>query len=132
MIKRIAILIALLLTACRPPTQAEVQALRHKAEELADDVRALSALVHVLRGVGCGGVREGGCVGECGHGDGANDMRGAFCLRAGADGGAAAAGAQCKTLELSGLFWRLFPWKQKPSEHGLRSLLPRLVRVQVS
>ena len=33
-----------------PPTQAEVQALRDKAEELADDVRALSTLVHALRG----------------------------------------------------------------------------------
>jgi hypothetical protein len=32
------------------PTQAEVQTLRDKAEELADDVRALSALVHALRG----------------------------------------------------------------------------------
>jgi len=30
-------------------TQAEVQALRDKCEELADDVRALSALVHALR-----------------------------------------------------------------------------------
>ncbi len=33
-----------------PPTQAEVQALRDKCEELADDVRALSTLVHALRG----------------------------------------------------------------------------------
>ncbi len=32
-----------------PPTQAEVQALRDKCEELADDVRALSTLVHALR-----------------------------------------------------------------------------------
>lgn len=32
-----------------PPTQAEVQALRDKAEELADDVRALATLVHALR-----------------------------------------------------------------------------------
>jgi len=32
-----------------PPTQTEVQALRDKCEELADDVRALSALVHALR-----------------------------------------------------------------------------------
>lgn len=31
------------------PTQAEVQALRDKCEELADDVRALSVLVHALR-----------------------------------------------------------------------------------
>ena len=30
--------------------RAEVQALRDKCEELADDVRALSALVHALRG----------------------------------------------------------------------------------
>jgi hypothetical protein len=33
-----------------PPTQIEVQALRDKAEELADDVRALSTLVHALPG----------------------------------------------------------------------------------
>jgi hypothetical protein len=32
-----------------PPTQAEVQALRDRAEELADDVRALSTLIHALR-----------------------------------------------------------------------------------
>jgi hypothetical protein len=32
-----------------PPTQAEVQALRDKAEELADDVRNLSTLIHSLR-----------------------------------------------------------------------------------
>jgi hypothetical protein len=38
------------LTISNPPTQAEVQALRDKAEELADDVRALSTLVHALRG----------------------------------------------------------------------------------
>jgi hypothetical protein len=38
------------LTISDPPTQAEVQALRDKCEELADDVRALSALVHALRG----------------------------------------------------------------------------------
>jgi hypothetical protein len=38
------------LTISDPPTQAEVQALRDKAEELADDVRALSTLVHALRG----------------------------------------------------------------------------------
>jgi hypothetical protein len=37
------------LTISDPPTQAEVQALRDKCEELADDVRALSALVHALR-----------------------------------------------------------------------------------
>ena len=33
-----------------PPTEPEVQALRDTCEELADDVRALSALVHALRG----------------------------------------------------------------------------------
>ena len=33
-----------------PPTQAEVQALRDKCEELADDVRALATLVYALRG----------------------------------------------------------------------------------
>ena len=38
------------LTISDPPTQAEVQALRNKCEELADDVRALSTLVHALRG----------------------------------------------------------------------------------
>jgi hypothetical protein len=38
------------LTISDPPTQAEVEALRDKCEELADDVRALSALVHALRG----------------------------------------------------------------------------------
>jgi hypothetical protein len=38
------------LTISDPPTQAEVQALRDKCEELADDVRALSTLVHSLRG----------------------------------------------------------------------------------
>jgi len=44
-----------------PPTQAEVQALRDKAEKLADDVRALSALVHALRGalVAVGVVKGG-------------------------------------------------------------------------
>ena len=44
-----------------PPTQAEVQALRDKCEELADDVRALSALVHALRGalVAVGVVKGG-------------------------------------------------------------------------
>jgi len=36
-------------TVSLPPTQAEVQALRDKCEELADDVRALSMLVHALR-----------------------------------------------------------------------------------
>jgi hypothetical protein len=45
------------LTISDPPTQAEVQALRDKCEELADDVRALATLVHALRGavvaVGC-------------------------------------------------------------------------------
>jgi hypothetical protein len=44
-----------------PPSQAEVQALRDKAEELADDVRALSALVHALRGaLVSAGVVKGG------------------------------------------------------------------------
>jgi hypothetical protein len=38
------------LTISDPPTQAEVQALRDACEELADDVRALSALVHAVRG----------------------------------------------------------------------------------
>jgi hypothetical protein len=38
------------LTISDPPTQAEVQALRDKCEELADDVRALATLVHALRG----------------------------------------------------------------------------------
>jgi hypothetical protein len=37
------------LTISDPPTQAEVQALRNRCEELADDVRALSALAHALR-----------------------------------------------------------------------------------
>jgi hypothetical protein len=37
------------LTISDPPTQAEVQALRGKAEELADNMRALSTLVHALR-----------------------------------------------------------------------------------
>jgi hypothetical protein len=37
------------LTVSDPPTQAEVQALRDKCEELADDVRALSPLVHAMR-----------------------------------------------------------------------------------
>jgi len=37
------------LTISDPPTQAEVQALRGKAEELADDVRNLSTLIHSLR-----------------------------------------------------------------------------------
>jgi hypothetical protein len=49
------------LTISDPPTQAEVQALRDKAEELADDVRALSTLVHAQRGRWCrsGSVRVG-------------------------------------------------------------------------
>jgi hypothetical protein len=38
------------ITISDPPTQSEVQALRDKCEELADDVRALSSLVHALRG----------------------------------------------------------------------------------
>jgi hypothetical protein len=49
------------LTISDPPTQAEVQALRDKAEELADDVRALSALVHALRwALVSSGVVKGG------------------------------------------------------------------------
>jgi len=49
------------LTVSASPTQAEVQALRDKAEELADDVRALSTLVHALRGalVAVGVVKGG-------------------------------------------------------------------------
>ena len=49
------------LTISDPPTQAEVQALRDKAEELGDEVRALSALVHALRGalVAVGVVKGG-------------------------------------------------------------------------
>ena len=49
------------LTISDPPTQAEVQALRDKCEELANDVRALSALVHALRGalVAVGVVKGG-------------------------------------------------------------------------
>jgi hypothetical protein len=44
-----------------PPTQADVQALRDKCEELADDLRALSALVHALRGALVAvGLLEGG------------------------------------------------------------------------
>jgi hypothetical protein len=44
-----------------PPTQAELQALRDRCEELADDVRALSTLVQALRGalVAVGVVRRG-------------------------------------------------------------------------
>jgi hypothetical protein len=38
------------LTISDPPTQAEVQALRDKCEEMADDVRALAGLGHALRG----------------------------------------------------------------------------------
>ena len=49
------------LTISDPPTQAEVQALRDKCEELADDVRALSTLVHALRGalVAVGAIKGG-------------------------------------------------------------------------
>lgn len=49
------------LTLSDPPTQLEVQALRDKCEELADDVRALPALVHALRGalVAVGVVKGG-------------------------------------------------------------------------
>ena len=40
-------------------SQSEVQALRGKCEELADDVRALSTLVHALRTalVNCGAIK---------------------------------------------------------------------------
>ena len=38
------------LTICDPSSQAEVHALRDLCEELADDVRAFSTLVHALRG----------------------------------------------------------------------------------
>ena len=38
------------LTISDPPTQAEVQALRDKCEELAGDVRTFATLVHALRG----------------------------------------------------------------------------------
>jgi hypothetical protein len=50
------------LTVSDPPTQAEVEALRDKAEELADDVRALATLVNALRGalVTVGVVKGGG------------------------------------------------------------------------
>jgi hypothetical protein len=37
------------LTISDPPTQAEVQALRDKTEELADDLRNFSTLIHSLR-----------------------------------------------------------------------------------
>jgi hypothetical protein len=37
------------LASSDPPTQAEVQALRDRCEELAEDVRALSTLVRALR-----------------------------------------------------------------------------------
>ena len=49
------------LTIFDPPTQTEVLALRDKCEELADDVRALSTLVDVLRGalVAVGVVKGG-------------------------------------------------------------------------
>jgi hypothetical protein len=40
------------LTISNPPTQAEVQALRDACEVLADDVRALSTLLHSLRQAG--------------------------------------------------------------------------------
>jgi len=48
-------------TETHAANQAEVQALRDKCEEVADDVRALSALVHALRGaVVAVGVVKGG------------------------------------------------------------------------
>jgi len=44
-----------------PPTQAEVHALRDKCEELADDVRNLSSLIHSLRtAMVAGGFLKGG------------------------------------------------------------------------
>ena len=45
----------------RRASGAEIQALRDKAEELADDGRALSTLVHALRGalVAVGAVKGG-------------------------------------------------------------------------
>jgi len=44
-----------------PPTQAEVQILRDKCEELADDVRTLAGLVHALRtALVAGGFASGG------------------------------------------------------------------------
>ena len=46
------------LTISDPPTQAEVQALRDKTEELADDVRALAALA-------CRGVARGASGDRC-------------------------------------------------------------------
>ena len=42
------------LTFSDPPTQSEVQALRDKCEELADDIRAFSTLVQALRGSAVG------------------------------------------------------------------------------
>jgi len=49
------------LTLSDPPTQAGVQELRHKTEELADDVRALATLVHALRTALVGeGLTRGG------------------------------------------------------------------------
>ena len=49
------------LTISDPPTQTEVKALRDACEELADDVLALSALVHAVRGalVAVGVVKGG-------------------------------------------------------------------------
>jgi hypothetical protein len=49
------------LTISNPPTQAEVQALRDKCEELADGVRARSTLAHALRtALVAAGVAKGG------------------------------------------------------------------------
>lgn len=49
------------LTFSNPPTQAECEALRDKCEELADDVRNLSALIHALRTAGMlQGIWKGG------------------------------------------------------------------------
>jgi hypothetical protein len=46
-------------TILDPPTQVEVHALGDKWEELVDDLRALSVLVHALRGARGGGGGEG-------------------------------------------------------------------------
>lgn len=49
------------LTISDPPTQAEVQGLRDACEELTDDVRVLSSLVHAVRGaLVSAGVINGG------------------------------------------------------------------------
>jgi hypothetical protein len=63
------------LTISDPPSQAEVQALRDKAEELADDVRNLSTLVHALRtAMVAESLVKGGDVADI-NGDVADDAR---------------------------------------------------------